>query len=89
MKEAFEKLHQFLENEEAARMTALRKEEEQKSEIIQKKIEEVRSGMLSLSHIIECIEEQLRRNDCTFIVVRSSWFGFWTFNALIMFHFKI
>ncbi|XP_050991626.1 tripartite motif containing 35-30 isoform X2 [Labeo rohita] len=68
IKEAFEKLHQFLENEEAARMTALRKEEEQKSEIIKKKIEEIRSGMLSLSRIIESIEEQLRRNDFTFLV---------------------
>ncbi|KAF4101174.1 hypothetical protein G5714_017606 [Onychostoma macrolepis] len=68
IKEAFEKLHQFLEDEEAARMTALRKEEEQKSEIIKKKIEEIRSGMLSLSHIIESVEEQLRRNDFTFLV---------------------
>ncbi len=62
-------------------MTALRKEEEQKSEIIQKKTEEIRSGMLSLSHIIESIEEQLRRNDFTFLVVRSTWFGFWTLNV--------
>ncbi|XP_016099391.1 tripartite motif-containing protein 35-like [Sinocyclocheilus grahami] len=68
IKEAFEKLHQFLENEEAARMMTLRKEEEQKSEIIKKKIEEIRSGMLSLSRIIESIEEQLKRNDFTFLV---------------------
>uniref|UniRef100_A0A673GE28 Tripartite motif containing 35-30 n=1 Tax=Sinocyclocheilus rhinocerous TaxID=307959 RepID=A0A673GE28_9TELE len=71
IKEAFDKLHQFLETEEAARTTALKKEEEQKSEIIKKKIEEIRSGMLSLSHIIESIEDQLRRNDFTFLVVRN------------------
>ncbi|XP_052386925.1 E3 ubiquitin-protein ligase TRIM35-like [Carassius gibelio] len=68
IKEAFDKLHQFLETEEAARTTALKKEEEQKSEIIKKKTEEIRSGMLSISHIIESIEEQLRRNDFTFLV---------------------
>ncbi|XP_016370608.1 tripartite motif-containing protein 35-like [Sinocyclocheilus rhinocerous] len=68
IKEAFEKLHQFLENEEAAKMMTLRKEEEQKSEIIKKKIEEIRSGMLSLSRIIQSIEEQLKRNDFTFLV---------------------
>uniref|UniRef100_A0A8C2AGV6 Tripartite motif containing 35-30 n=1 Tax=Cyprinus carpio TaxID=7962 RepID=A0A8C2AGV6_CYPCA len=68
IKEAFDKLHQFLETEEAARTTALKKEEEQKSEIIKKKTEEIRSGMLSLSQIIESIEEQLRRNDFTFLV---------------------
>ncbi|XP_051580642.1 tripartite motif containing 35-30 [Myxocyprinus asiaticus] len=68
IKEAFEKLHQFLENEKAARITALRREEEQKSEIIKKKMEEIRSGILSLSRIIESIEEQLVRNDFTFLV---------------------
>ncbi|XP_056091994.1 E3 ubiquitin-protein ligase TRIM35-like [Rhinichthys klamathensis goyatoka] len=68
IKEAFEKLHQFLENEEAASLTALRREDKQKSEIIKKKIEEITSGMLSLSHIIESIEDQLRRNDFTFLV---------------------
>ncbi|XP_026143974.1 tripartite motif-containing protein 35-like [Carassius auratus] len=68
IKEAFEKLHQFLDIEEADRMTMLRKEEEQKSEIIKKKIEEIRSGMFSLSCIIESIEEQLRRNDYRFLV---------------------
>uniref|UniRef100_A0A8C1MEI7 Tripartite motif containing 35-30 n=1 Tax=Cyprinus carpio TaxID=7962 RepID=A0A8C1MEI7_CYPCA len=67
-------LHQFLETEEAARTTALKKEEEQKSEIIKKKTEEIRSGMLSLSQIIESIEDQLRRNDFTFLVVRSHTF---------------
>jgi len=70
----FEKLRQFLENEEASSLTALRREEEQKSEIIKKKIEEITSGILSLSHIIESIEEQLRRNDITFLVVRRKWF---------------
>uniref|UniRef100_A0A8C2K1J1 Tripartite motif containing 35-30 n=1 Tax=Cyprinus carpio TaxID=7962 RepID=A0A8C2K1J1_CYPCA len=68
IKVAFEKLHQFLDNEEAARMTMLRKEEEQKSEIIKNKTEEIRSGMFSFSRIIESIEEQLRRNDYTFLV---------------------
>ncbi|TRY56916.1 hypothetical protein DNTS_017075 [Danionella cerebrum] len=67
IRDTFKKLHQFLENEEAARLKVLRLEEEQKSEIIQKKIEEIRSGMFSLSHIIESIEEQLQTNDFTFL----------------------
>lgn len=68
IKDAFKKLHQFLEDEEAARMTALRREEEQKNEIIKQKMQEIQSGMFFLSHIIESIEEQLQRNDCTFLL---------------------
>ncbi|XP_065140024.1 tripartite motif containing 35-30 [Paramisgurnus dabryanus] len=67
IKEAFEKLHQFLQNEEAARITALREEEEEKRAIINKKIEEIRSGMSSLSRIIEFIEEQLKKTDLLFL----------------------
>lgn len=69
IKEAFEALHQFLRNEETARITALRDEEEQKRQIIRKKTEEIRSGMLSLSRIIECIEEQLDKTDFTLLEV--------------------
>lgn len=69
IKEAFETLHQFLRNEETARITALRDEEEQKRQIIRKKMEEIRSGMLSLSRIIECIEEQLDKTDFTLLEV--------------------
>lgn len=76
IKEAFEKLHQFLQNEETARITALREEEEQKRRIIQKKTEEIRSGMLSLSRIIESIEEQLEKTDFTFLAVWNSLFCF-------------
>ncbi|KAI7802279.1 tripartite motif containing 35-30 [Triplophysa rosa] len=67
IKEAFEMLHQFLQNDETARITALREEEEQKRQIIKKKTEEIRSEMLSLSRIIESIEEQLGKTDFTFL----------------------
>ncbi|KAA0715169.1 Zinc-binding protein A33 [Triplophysa tibetana] len=67
IKETCGMLHQFLQNEETARITALREEEEQKRQIIKKKTEEIRSEMLSLSHIIESIEEQLEKTDFTFL----------------------
>ncbi|KAL2080815.1 hypothetical protein ACEWY4_022668 [Coilia grayii] len=45
IREEFEKLHQFLRDEEAARIAALREEEEQKSQMMKEKIEELRTEL--------------------------------------------
>ncbi|XP_062391291.1 zinc-binding protein A33-like [Sardina pilchardus] len=67
MKMEFEKLHQFLRDEEAARIAALREEEEQKSQMMKEKIEKMSREISSLSDTIRAIEEQMGADDVTFL----------------------
>ena len=55
IKEEFEKLHLFLRDEEAARIAALREEEEQKSQMMKEKIEKMSREISSLSDTIRAI----------------------------------
>ncbi|XP_051960390.1 E3 ubiquitin-protein ligase TRIM39-like isoform X3 [Xyrauchen texanus] len=65
--EEFKKLHQFLHDEEAARITALREEEEQKSQMMKEKIKKIRRQISSLSHTIRIVEEQMTAEDLSFL----------------------
>ncbi|XP_046879236.1 LOW QUALITY PROTEIN: E3 ubiquitin-protein ligase TRIM39-like [Hypomesus transpacificus] len=67
IKEAFKKIHQFLQEEEEARIAALRKEEEQKSQMMKEKIEGLNRQISTLSHTIRTIEEELRAEDISFL----------------------
>ncbi|XP_062391344.1 E3 ubiquitin-protein ligase TRIM35-like isoform X2 [Sardina pilchardus] len=67
IKEEFEKLHQFLRDEEAARIAALREEEEQKSQMMKEKIEKMSRDLSTLSDTIRAIEEQIGAGDLTFL----------------------
>ncbi|XP_062391166.1 zinc-binding protein A33-like [Sardina pilchardus] len=67
IKEQFEKLHQFLRDEEAARIAALREEEEQKTKMMKEKIEKMYREIASLSNTITVLEEQLNADDITFL----------------------
>ncbi|XP_053090319.1 E3 ubiquitin-protein ligase TRIM35-like isoform X2 [Pangasianodon hypophthalmus] len=67
IKEVFEKLHQFLRDEEAARIAALREEEEQKSQMMKEKIEKLSRDISSLSDTIRAIEEEMRAEDVSFL----------------------
>ncbi|XP_048095319.1 E3 ubiquitin-protein ligase TRIM35-like [Alosa alosa] len=57
IKEDFEKLHQFLRDEEAARISALWKEEGQKSRMMKEKIEQMVREISSLSDSIRVVEK--------------------------------
>ncbi|XP_063076090.1 E3 ubiquitin-protein ligase TRIM35-like [Engraulis encrasicolus] len=80
IKQEFEKLHQFLRDEEAARIAALREEEEQKSRMMKEKIEKMSREISSLSDTIRAIEEEMEADDVTFLqnykstVERSTYF---------------
>ncbi|KAJ8274037.1 hypothetical protein COCON_G00086620 [Conger conger] len=63
----FEKLQQFLKDEEAARITALREEEEQKSQMMKEKIEKMTEEISSLSEQIRAIEQELGAEDVSFL----------------------
>ncbi|KAK3568971.1 hypothetical protein QTP86_021382, partial [Hemibagrus guttatus] len=67
IKEQFEKLHQFLRDEEAVRIAALREEEEQKSQMMKEKIEKLSRDISSLSDTIRAIEEEMRAEDILFL----------------------
>ncbi|XP_017570028.1 tripartite motif-containing protein 35-like [Pygocentrus nattereri] len=67
IKEEFEKLHQFLRDEEAARITALRMEERQKSQMMKEKIEKMSREIETLSDTIRAIEEEMGAADVSFI----------------------
>uniref|UniRef100_UPI003AAD1333 E3 ubiquitin-protein ligase TRIM39-like n=1 Tax=Centroberyx gerrardi TaxID=166262 RepID=UPI003AAD1333 len=67
IKKDFKKLHQFLQEEEEARIAALRKEEEQKSWMMKWKIEGLSREIAALSDTVRAIEKELRAEDVSFL----------------------
>ncbi|KAL0966920.1 hypothetical protein UPYG_G00302280 [Umbra pygmaea] len=67
MKEDFHKLHQFLREEEEARIAALREEEEQKSQIMKNKIDEINDKILLVTEKIRSIIEEMKADDIVFM----------------------
>ncbi|KAJ8358381.1 hypothetical protein AAFF_G00011520 [Aldrovandia affinis] len=67
IKMEFEKLQQFLKDEEAARIAALREEEEQKTQMMKEKIEKMTEEISSLSEQIRAIEQELGAEDLSFL----------------------
>ncbi|KAG9266154.1 tripartite motif-containing protein 35-like [Astyanax mexicanus] len=67
IREEFEKFYQFLKNEEAVRIAALKEEEEQKSQRIRRKIEEINGQISSLSGTIRNIETEMKAENIQFL----------------------
>ncbi|MBN3299596.1 TRI35 protein, partial [Amia calva] len=67
IKEEFEKLYQFLHDEEVARIAALREEEEQKSRLMKEKIENIIRKISSLSNTIRALELDMCAEDISFL----------------------
>ncbi|KAJ8383334.1 hypothetical protein AAFF_G00221940 [Aldrovandia affinis] len=67
IKMEFEKLQQFLKDEEAARIAALREEEEQKSQMMKETIEKMTEEISSLSEQIRAVEQELGAEDLLFL----------------------
>ncbi|XP_037610027.1 nuclear factor 7, ovary-like [Sebastes umbrosus] len=67
IKKQFKKLHQFLEEEEEARISALREEEEQKSQMMKEKMEALSREIAALSDTVRATEEELRAEDISFL----------------------
>ncbi|XP_030193108.1 tripartite motif-containing protein 35-like [Gadus morhua] len=63
----FEKLHQFLQDEEKFRITALRDEEQMKGQKIKKTIEELSRQIETISHTVSEMDEQLGAGDVSFL----------------------
>uniref|UniRef100_A0A3B1JXS2 Zinc-binding protein A33-like n=1 Tax=Astyanax mexicanus TaxID=7994 RepID=A0A3B1JXS2_ASTMX len=67
IKQEFEKLHQFLRDEEAVRIAALKEEEEQKSQMMRRKIKKMNKEISSLSDTIRNIEKEMKAEDIQFL----------------------
>uniref|UniRef100_A0A8C2CSR1 Uncharacterized protein n=1 Tax=Cyprinus carpio TaxID=7962 RepID=A0A8C2CSR1_CYPCA len=76
IKQQFEKLHQFLRDEEEATITALREEEEQKKQMMEEKLEKINTHISALSHTIKDMEEMMKDSD-----VSGSTGSFWSFDS--------
>ncbi|XP_034027809.1 nuclear factor 7, ovary-like [Thalassophryne amazonica] len=68
IKERFEKLRQFLEEEEEVRLAALKEEEKQKSQMMKEKIEALNREIAALSDTIRTTEEELGAEDVSFLL---------------------
>ncbi|KAF4098987.1 E3 ubiquitin-protein ligase TRIM35-like [Onychostoma macrolepis] len=67
IKAEFEELHQFLRDEEAARITTLREEEKRRSRMMKQKMDETSRQISSLSCTIRDVEEQMNADDVSFL----------------------
>uniref|UniRef100_A0A3B3YGT0 Uncharacterized protein n=1 Tax=Poecilia mexicana TaxID=48701 RepID=A0A3B3YGT0_9TELE len=63
IREQFKQLHQFLAEEEEARLAALREEEEQKRGMMKEKMEALSREIAALSDTVRATEEELRAAD--------------------------
>ncbi|XP_032370526.1 tripartite motif-containing protein 35 [Etheostoma spectabile] len=67
IKKQFKKLHQFLEEEEEARISALREEEKWKSQRMKEKMEALSREIAALSDTVRATEDELRAEDISFL----------------------
>ncbi|KAM4746426.1 zinc-binding protein A33-like [Anableps anableps] len=63
----FNKLHQFLKEEEESRLVALREEEEQKGKTISREMKRIQEQISSLSDSISAVEEELQKDKVSFL----------------------
>ncbi|KAM8886708.1 zinc-binding protein A33-like [Spinachia spinachia] len=63
----FNKLHQFLRDEEESRLAALREEEEHKGKTISREMEMIEEQISSLSGSISAVEEELQKQKVPFL----------------------
>ncbi|CDQ75542.1 unnamed protein product [Oncorhynchus mykiss] len=63
----FQKLHQFLDEEETARIATLREEERQKSEVMQEKAEALTRELTTLSETIVVLDKEMEVDNITFL----------------------
>uniref|UniRef100_A0A8C2X0G2 Uncharacterized protein n=1 Tax=Cyclopterus lumpus TaxID=8103 RepID=A0A8C2X0G2_CYCLU len=63
----FNKLHQFLKEEEESRVAALREEEEQKGKTISREMKMIQEQISSLSDSISAVKEDLQKHNVSFL----------------------
>ncbi|KAL2093801.1 hypothetical protein ACEWY4_011113 [Coilia grayii] len=71
IKAEFQQLHQFLKEEEEARLSAARKEVEEKRKIIERELKIVQGQVHVLTQAIVSVEHDLKQDDLTFFKVKT------------------
>ncbi|KAG9330612.1 hypothetical protein JZ751_023696 [Albula glossodonta] len=71
IKDEFEKLQKFLQEEKESRLAALKREEGQKSQKLMQMIKEMTKEISSLSHTIKAIEKHLESEDISFLQIHN------------------
>lgn len=69
IREEFEELRGFLQREEEARLDALRQEDEEKKELVKKKSDSISRDILTFSHAVIAIENEIASSDVLFLQV--------------------
>ncbi|XP_036374356.1 uncharacterized protein LOC118770694 [Megalops cyprinoides] len=67
IREEFEKLHQFLRDEEEARLSAVIEEEKQKTELVKRTPEALENSKMCLSNTIRAMEKDMGAEDITLL----------------------
>nr|XP_020465878.1 zinc-binding protein A33-like [Monopterus albus] len=67
IKEAFEKLREFLQQDEATRLATLQREYEEKKELVKKKTESITRDIFALSQTVVATENDLASSDVLFL----------------------
>ncbi|XP_075936235.1 E3 ubiquitin-protein ligase TRIM39-like [Anarhichas minor] len=67
IREEFQQLRGFLQKEETARLAALQQEDEEKKELLRKKSESITRGILTFSHAVIAIENEIASSDALFL----------------------
>lgn len=71
IREEFEVLRRFLQEQEEARLSALRAERAEKDSLIRLQIQEMSDEIAALSHTIRDVEQEMSGQDVVFLKVRS------------------
>uniref|UniRef100_A0A673N6N7 Zinc-binding protein A33-like n=1 Tax=Sinocyclocheilus rhinocerous TaxID=307959 RepID=A0A673N6N7_9TELE len=72
IREEFEALHQFLRDEETSRLSMLKQEKDQKTQMMSDRIEDLENDITSLSNTIRTVEQELRSQDIPFLKVKMT-----------------